>query len=45
MHLGGGLTGIILAPIFGVNGIEVDGEFIGGVIYGGRTEAYRVNEA
>ena len=42
MHLGGGLTGIILGPIFAYNGLEVEGEFVGGVIYGGSAWAFKV---
>jgi len=44
VHLGGGLTGILLAPIFVTNGKLTDpvtGNAIGGIVYGGHNLAFR----
>jgi len=39
VHLGGGLTGVLLGPIFAINGLSPK---IGGIIYGANPEAFRV---
>jgi len=39
VHLGGGIAGIILGPIFSINGLSPE---VGGIIYGGHPEAFRV---
>lgn len=41
VHLGGGLCGVLLGPIFAVNGLKVDGEYVGGIIYGGHPMAFK----
>ena len=43
MHLGGGLCGIILGPLFAVKGLEVDGDYVGGVVFGGGAWAWKVS--
>ena len=43
VHLGGGLTGVLMAPIFVVNGLSIDGEHVGGIIFGGHSLAFQVS--
>lgn len=41
VHFGGGMTGILLTPIFSINGQEIDGSPVGGIIYGGHYKAFQ----
>ncbi|XP_039274612.2 putative ammonium transporter 1 isoform X1 [Styela clava] len=41
VHFGGGMTGIILAPIFAINGQEHEGVAVGGIIYGAHWKAFQ----
>jgi len=43
VHFGGGLTGVLMAPIFVVEGLRINGEPVGGIIYGGHNLAFQVN--
>ena len=42
VHLGGGLTGVLMAPIFVVKGLSIDEEHVGGIIFGGHSLAFQV---
>lgn len=35
-----GLLGLLTAPIFAIDGMRVDGHFVGGIIYGGHQMAF-----
>ena len=43
VHLGGGLTGILLTPVFATNGIYYNGTYVGGIIFGGNKMAFAVS--
>lgn len=42
VHFGGGLCGTLLGPIFAENGLKRNGKYIGGIVYGGSSWAWKV---
>ena len=43
VHLGGGLTGVLLAPIFVEYGLIENGQNVGGIVYGGSSLSFKVS--